>query len=127
MRLLVLDEAAQQRIQRVVQHATRPERWYRPDKDSRIPGDDPQFVVHIPDGYRCVFTITKAKGQTLRHLSISVPAEDKYPNVVAAFLIAKEFGFTGWDEKTVDALPPGWMSHVNQDEHCVVLGQEYKP
>jgi hypothetical protein len=122
----VLDEFAQAGIKRVLRHAMAPQHWYRPKKDARIPGDDPQFVAHIRDGYRCVFTITQTEGTIFRHLTISVPSEDKYPNIVAAFLIAQEFGFVGWDGKTIDVLPPGWMGDVNKVDHCITLVQPYE-
>lgn len=126
MRILCLDEFAQSGIRRVMRHALEPRHWYRPSKDARIPSDDPQFVTHIRDGYRCVFTITQNAGLTYRHLSISVPAEDKYPNIVAALLLAQEFGFTGWDGKTIDTLPEGWMGNVDKSDHCIVLAQPYQ-
>jgi hypothetical protein len=57
-----------------------------------------------------------------RHLSISVPGKN-YPNPFAAFTIAALFGFTGWDEKTIEPPPEGWEIHVQLHEHCIVMAQ----
>lgn len=104
--------------------ATDPKRWYRPGKDSRVPGDDFRFVANL-NSYRCVFTITETPdGSAMRHLSISVPSED-YPNPFAAYTIAELFGFAGWDGKTQD-LPESWIARVNKEEHCIVLAQPYE-
>ena len=58
-------------------------------------GDDPSFVIQIPMGFRCVFTIEKSYTVTCRHLSVSVDAEEKYPSYEAVELIAELFGFKG--------------------------------
>jgi len=126
MRALVMDDFAKAAVKRVVDFATLPENWYRPGQSTVVPGEDPRFVAHIRDGYRCVFTITKAPdGFTFRHLTISVDS-DKYPHVAAACAIAEMFGFSGWDGKTIDRLPDSWMVNVDKAEHCVGLGQPYE-
>jgi len=126
VRALIIDNTAKADVQRVLDYALDRNHWYRPGKDSRVPGDDPNFVAHLRDGFRCVFTITENRGLIYRHLSISVPAHDKYPHVAAALTIAELFGFTGWDGKTIDQLPDGWMVHLNKDEHCIALGQPFE-
>lgn len=123
MRPLVIDVWARREAQRVLAWALDPKHWYRPGKDSRIPGDDRHFVAHF-NAYRAVFTISESPQGVFRHLSISVLSEN-YPNVFAAYTIAALFGFTGWDEKSID-LPPGWMARVSTEEHCIVLGQAYE-
>jgi hypothetical protein len=123
MRPLVVDDIARSKVKRVLDHAQDRRNWYRPGKDARVPGDDPRFVAHL-DTYRCVFTITDSPDGVFRHLSISIPAALKYPNVFAAFTIAEMFGFTGWDGTSVD-LPPNWMARVSTEEHCIVMGQPY--
>lgn len=126
MRILLIDDAAKAEVQRVLDFAEMPENWYRPGRTAVIPGDDPRFVAHLTDGFRAVFTITKASdGLVLRHLSISIDGT-KFPNIAAAFEIATMFGFNGWDGRTIDRLPDGWMAQVNEAEHCVVLGQPYE-
>lgn len=129
MRALIISAETQQDVARVRTFASKPENYYIVGAGGlswqRPPGDDPRHVAHIPVGYRCVFsmTYTKTDAKLWRHLSISVPVKDKYPHQVAAFTIAAEFGFTGWDGSS--ANPPGdWVFQVNRDEHCVVLAQD---
>ena len=124
MRPLVIDQEAKKKVQRILDYALDPKHWYQPGKTRIIPGHDAHFVTRL-DTYRCVFTITlQPGGFTHRHLTISVPSEN-YPNPYAAYSIAQLFGFTGWDEKTVDP-PEGWMIRVNEDEHCIALGQAFE-
>jgi len=124
VRALVIDAYARKQVERVLAHALDPRHWYRPGKDSRIPGNDPHFVVHL-NTYRCVFTISKSnQGLAYRQLSISIPSEN-LPNIFAALTIAELFGFTGWDGKSQD-LPLSWMAHVSTAEHCIVLAQPYE-
>jgi hypothetical protein len=120
LRPLMIDDAARAKIARVVAYAM--DHPYIPGPRAPVPGDDPHFVAHL-NTYRAVFTFTHSAGKVYRHLSISVPGKG-YPNPAAAFLIASEFGFTGWDEKQIDRLPEGWLMDVNDADHCVVLGQE---
>jgi len=93
-------------------------------KGDPTPGDNPSYVAQL-GAYRCVFTFTHHDERVLRHLSISVPSK-KYPHPVAAFEIARMFGFTGYD----DAMPmrpgDGWAMNVDEREHCVVIVQETK-
>jgi len=120
LRALVVDDLAKQKVKRVRQFAERKNNWYH--GAGKVPGDDPRYVCHL-DTYRCVFTYTvHPSGLIFRHLSISVPGA-KYPNVFAACTIAELFGFTGWDGKSYEKLPPDWMGHVSDEEHCVVLVQ----
>lgn len=118
MRPLVIDDAARAQIARVLAYAE--DNPYVPADPT--PSDNPNYVAHLGT-YRCVFTFTNMPEACYRHLSVSVPGA-KYPNPAAVFMIAHEFGFTGWDEKHIDRLPDGWMMNVNEAEHCVVLGQE---
>lgn len=121
MRPLIIDDNARAAIARVVSYAmNHPYSIGQP-----VPGDNPNFVAHLST-YRCVFTFTCMHDKTYRHLSISVPSE-RFPNPAAAFMIASEFGFTGWDEKSIDTMPEDWFGQVNEKEHCIVLGQEIQP
>jgi hypothetical protein len=122
MRALLIDDETRAKVQRVLDYALDPKHWYRPSKDSRIPGDDERFIARL-NTFRCVFTVTENQGMIFRHLSISVPSQD-YPNPIAAFTIAEMFGFTGWDGKSVRP-PRGWMIHVDEVDHCIQLGQPY--
>jgi hypothetical protein len=121
MRTLRIDDKARAKIARLVEHAkNHPYRLGDP-----VPGDNPDFVVHL-DTYRCVFTFTVADAPDddfiFRHLSISVPAEGKYPHPMAAFTIATLFGFTGWDGIT-EAMPDSWAGGPYEEDGCVILAQ----
>jgi hypothetical protein len=125
MRPLLIDDVAKRKAQAVLDYALTRAHWYRPGKSTQVPGDDPNFVVHL-NTYRCVFTITQhSDGFVMRHLTVSVPGE-LYPSIVAVFMIAELFGFHGWDGKTVDRLPENWMAQINKAEQCVVLAQPYE-
>jgi hypothetical protein len=124
VRLLVINDFTKQAVQRVVDYAERFEHWYRLGLARRPPGDDPKHVAHL-DSYRCVYSITLDRGTAYRHLSISVPSAD-LPNPFTAFTIAQMFGFTGWDGKSMSALPAGWQVAPHKAEHCVVILQPYE-
>lgn len=120
LRPLIIDAVARAKIAHLIEHAQ--EHHYHEGVDP-TPGDDPAFVINL-NTYRVVFTFTAHHGKLYRHLSISVPAEGKYPNAAAAFMIAQEFGFTGWDGRTITRAPEGWMVGMSENEECIVLGQE---
>lgn len=123
MRALIIGPEQTQEIRRVVEHAER--NYYEPGMS--LPGDDPAFVVHVPDGFRCVFTITRYQGQLYRHLTVSVPDPEKYPSPEATVVLAKEFGFTASDgslEIRKRVVVDGWMaSPGHEGEHCIVVIQ----
>lgn len=116
MRPLIIDNHARAEVARVIAHAEA--HHYR--KGQPVPGDDPAFVVYL-NTYRCVFTFTDTVGILWRHLSISVP--ERYPNPAAAFMIADLFGFTGWDQHTIDRPPDSWLLDINDVERYVMLAQ----
>jgi hypothetical protein len=121
LRPLIIDGVARAKIAHLIEHADA--HHYHPGVDP-IPGDDPAFVVYL-DSYRVVFTFSEdRKGGVWRHLSISVPDEGQYPNPYAAFTIAQEFGFTGWDGKTATPAK-GWHLHIEKEviPHAIVLIQ----
>jgi hypothetical protein len=119
MRPLLIDEVAKTKIAHVLSYAE--ENPYYPDThEGPPPGDNPGYVCDLST-YRCVFTYTRKQERVFRHLSISVPSK-KYPNVPAVLMIATEFGFTGWDGKTVGRFP--WPARVHKEEHCIVMIQE---
>ncbi len=128
LRVLVIGEAEKEAAAKLVAFATKPENFYSPfakqnaDAVVKIPGNDPNHVLQLGD-YRCVFTITITPSGKFRHLSISVPAEDKLPNPHAVMEIAKLFGIQG----TLQELAQKGHIGPNEHEHCVVLGEEYEP
>jgi hypothetical protein len=120
MRALIIDDTAKTEIARVKTHAEAhhytPGAW-------KVPGDDPRYVAKL-GSYRVVFTITHAGHDVFRHLSVSVPG-NKYPNPAAVFLIAHEFGFTGWDEKVPGDPGPDWVVGPHKHDRCVVVAQDF--
>lgn len=127
MRALIVGPDERAAIGRLVEYAKEPGHHYIPGRTKVVPGDDPAFVVQVPDGFRCVFTITKHNGQLFRHLTVSVPTE-KYPSPEACVMLAKEFGFTTKQPETnfdlISRMEDGWMvSMGHEGEHCIVLAQ----
>ena len=125
MRALIVDKSAKAAVREVVSYAEKPENWYLCGPGGKvapgsIPGDNPRHCLTW-NTYECVFSFTKTMKGVYRHLSISVPSKS-YPNPYAAFMIATEFGLTGWDGHSPHP-PSDWIMDVNQQEHCVVLAQ----
>lgn len=99
IRPLMIDNAAKVSIAALCQYA----------KENRIDNKELQARVAIPDGYspvgdnenhccdlfngyKCVFSIEEQSVGWTKHLSISVPADNQYPNIEAVKLIMVEFG-----------------------------------
>jgi hypothetical protein len=119
---MVIDNEAKKRIAEVLKFA--PENIYRPGLSETIPGDDPRHIVRIFKGFRCVYSLTEGPaGNLYRHLTISIDGKD-YPNPIAAFMIASEFGFTGWKIEMGDQPAADWMGDANEEEHCITLLQK---
>ena len=121
MRPLLIDESSKARVREL--RAFAQGNVYRPGQSETIPGDDARHVVKFFQGYRCVFSYTEHGGKMYRHLSVSVDGE-QFAHPIAAFTLATEFGFTGWEPAMGEQLPPVWMARINKEEHCVVLIQE---
>ncbi len=119
MRVLIIDESAKERISRVVNHAEA--NHYCPDRGDSVPGDDPNFVIHLGT-YRVVFTITHADDLIYRHISVSVRSE-RYPNPSAVWMIAHSFGFTGWNEDKPADPGSEWVFDINERDNCVTVVQ----
>jgi hypothetical protein len=122
MRALIIDQKAKQKVSRLLQFASKEQNWYRPDETLIPPGDNPDFVIHL-NSFRCVFTYTFSNDELFRHLSISVPAKNKYPHQIAALTIAELFGFSGWDGVSAQ-IPSGWIVGTNKEEGCVTMVQQ---
>jgi hypothetical protein len=121
-RVLAIDDSARAKVAQVLAHAVR--HHYRPGPGAAPPGEDERFVAQF-DTYRCVFSFTHDDGTSTiwRHLSVGVPGK-KYPNLFAVFTIAALFGFTGWDERTIDPAPEGWeIDIVSKKPRHIVVGQ----
>lgn len=119
LRPLIIDDGARAMAKRVLTHAEA--HHYRPGPGSIVPGDDSRFVANIGT-YRAVFSFTHADGLVYRHLSVSVPS-DKFPNPIAAFVVADLFGLTGYTPDMADRPPEDWLIDVNGDQHCIIIAQ----
>lgn len=126
MRALIIGPEEQAAIAKVVAYAM--EHFFYPDS-SIVPGDNPAYVAHVPDGFRCVFTFTKHKeGDIFRHLTVSVPG-NMFPSPEACIVLAKEFGFTASDEGfdlVARIEKDRWMAMPNEAERCIVMVQPVK-
>jgi hypothetical protein len=123
MRPLIIGPDERAAISTLVGFAAEPENWFHPESGI-VPGLNPAYAVHVPIGFRCVFTITQAEDKRFRHLSISVPDKGRYPSPEAAVMLAKEFGFTppGAGLDLVDLVRNHhWI--VDKMENCIVLAQ----
>src|SRR5262245_237107 len=119
MRALFIDDKAKSEVARVVAFAM--DHLYYPGKSS-VPGDDPRFVAML-NTYRCVFTFTHIPQGTFRHLTISIPRKNMYPNEIATFVIADLFGFTGYDEINAPHEPGAdWM--IGIENNAVMIAQQ---
>jgi hypothetical protein len=124
MRPIVIDAEARASIRKVRDYAGHPECVYRPGLGVPPPGDNAAHCVMV-NTYRIVFSITEAEDRKFRHLSISVPGKH-YPNEFAVMMLAREFGFPGWNG-TDGKFPPRWQVGVNKEEHCVIVVCELEP
>ncbi len=101
MRVLILDGPIKQEIQTVMQYAkdhpvSRRQMLLLMKQGNRARpiGNNPRHVVHIADGYRCVFSIEEHPDGWCRHLSISVDKEGKLPSPESVAFLMNEFGFS---------------------------------
>jgi hypothetical protein len=80
--------------------------------DGELPpvGDNLNYSLKIPFGFRAVFSIEEHPGGFFRHLSVSVDKKNRYPSIEAVQMIASEFGFEDirkahiYFEKEVEAV-----------------------
>lgn len=140
MRALVIDEETKKQAAQVRTWARA--HVYYPDLGGTVPGDDPRFVLHIANGYRCVFSYTATPRGLYRHLSVSVhdpiaemltEGRGKYPSPEAMGMIAGLFEFTGTgnDVELIarirrNEFPRAWLFDMDEEAHCIVLAEELK-
>jgi len=120
LRVLIIDNEAKSRATEVLDFASKPENIYRPGPKVKAPGDNPNYVMNIGD-FRVVFSLTESQIDQMiyRHLSISVPDRNRFPNPVVVNEVIQLFGFTGG----LDAC----MVDANQREGCIVVAQALRP
>jgi hypothetical protein len=88
------------------------------------PGDIPGHCCFL-DTYHCVFSFTVSHGQNYRHLSISIPITGRFPNMIAATIIAGWFGFSKPEEGIEARSKSGaWIVGPNPKENCIVIAEK---
>lgn len=126
MMILEISQKARDDIAKVIAHATANEvsmgeLMVRASNPSRLPahGDDERHVCHIPDGFRCVFTIDEQMPPLgrCRHLSVSVSGARKTPPVAAVMMLMHQFGFVGG----LDDLD--FLYIEGKDQPCFIDGE----
>jgi hypothetical protein len=115
IRALIIDSNAKAGATRVLEYSTRPENLYIPGAKSKVPGDDPGHVLQLGD-YRIVFSLTKdPELGVFKHLSISVPDPNRFPNPLVVEEVISLFSFVGGLKNS--------MVDVNKKEGCIVVAQ----
>ena len=99
MRPLVIDEAARRRITDVLCFAeenriTKSELMEIIETNGPAVGDDENRCCYLDHGFKIVYSIEEQPVGWCHHISVSVAAIDKLPNVEAVSLIMSEFGIT---------------------------------
>ena len=77
-------------------------------------GDDPDYVVHIHDGYRVVYSVEEQSIGDCHHISVSVDKKGRAPHPLAVEMILEEFGM----KKLEDSLavwPEGIAINIVQE------------
>lgn len=126
MRRLLIDDALREACSRLRAHAHDPAHWYRLGKSTVVPGDMPEHVLSLPEGFRVVFSVTEApeyRPRPFRHLSVSVDGPN-YPHPIAVWTLADLLGFTGAEMTDAVVVGPGpWAMDIDKTEHCIVVQQ----
>lgn len=97
MRILVATEAVHQRIKEIRAYArdniiSLAEVVRRVGDQSRHIGDDPNYRLEIPFGFRVVYSEERQTAGLCAHISISVDAPGKLPEPIAVQAIMALFG-----------------------------------
>lgn len=115
MRVLVIDDTAETEVKRVKEFALArrqsiQEIMRRMNKEDEAPGDDPQYMMEMRDGWKIVYTVEQHPGGWFHHISISVDPRDQekpWPAIEGVEMILKLFGIGpikaqahGWTEDT---------------------------
>lgn len=116
MRILQIDNDAREKIKKLIKYASEHkinEKSIRAmmAKEEKPVGDNPDYVIHLHDGFRVVYSIEEQPVGNCHHISISVDEIDKYPHPAAVEEILKEFGMKKiedsislWNEDNYQAI-----------------------
>ena len=131
----VWDKDVQEAVRRVREHAEKPANWYRVGAMTGLPGEDPRFVVRSGTT-KAVFTWTVTgrswnprhppAGSVLRHLTVSVQGDGRYPRTEVCWTLAHHLGFTGAspdDQGLCHKPAPLWALGKDDDDQCIIVQQ----
>lgn len=98
MRVLILTQESRDGIRDLIAYAeahpiTCGELAGYVENPSRAVGNNPNHVVHVPIGFRCVFAIEEQPVSRCRHLSISVDTDAMLPHPAAVAELMEAFGY----------------------------------
>lgn len=95
MRVLVIgQEEKEETIKTLIEYAkSHPISRQQLEQKSIIVGNIKEYVCTIPMGFRVVFSFENQPIGWCRHISISVPDNNKLPSPQAVSMIIEEFGF----------------------------------
>ena len=141
--VLHLDQAAFQRIGDVLRHAHENpythKRMQALERNHRLnPGSNPNHVVELYRGFRCVYSVDSDLKNTtmLRHLSVSYVTNDgqpAYPSIHAVQMIVEAFGFQGnfdipmTDQEFVDELKANQMLVTPEQDDTIIAMNFHQP
>lgn len=131
------DESVRAEVARVRAFAESSGHWYRPGSGAPAPGHDDSHVV-MAGTNRAVFSWTVVPegtrghqtGLVLRHLSVSVEGEGRYPLPLAVWTLAHHFGFTGASPDSTCLVwqqPSHWVFAPDEKEQCITVQEPIEP
>lgn len=85
------------------------------EKISPLPEDDPNFVVHIHQNFKVVYTIDTIDNELYQHLSILY--KDGCPGIAEAIVILKVFNMAD----DIHDLDNVWLEEASGKEYAVHL------
>lgn len=117
MRILQIDDETLKDIDKVIRYANKHKFGKHQMKlimsgDLKAAGLNPDYVVHIHQGYRVVYSLEEHPIGWCQHISISVERSDKYPHEIAVKMILEAFRMSGdlnkclntWVEKETESV-----------------------
>lgn len=130
MRVLIIDATVKARIAYLKEYAARHRlsrvdlRRMRATKEAI--GDNPLYVVNIPDGFRVVFSIEEQSPPFgwSRHISISIPRTTHGPHPFAVAELLMEFGFTALPGHSILAAHRGQVSPITNEAPTWIMALE---
>lgn len=132
MTVLPITDELRDDLDKLRQFAERPDNWQLIDDEGTpnfVTGDKPDYCV-IAFDYRIVFSITHwpaRRPSPVRYMTVSIRSKN-YPLPVALFTIAHMLGFTNVEpneDGLVMKAGENWGIGINEDEHCVIVQQDF--